>query len=165
MGVGKTTVGKALAKLFSMDFVDCDVELEERTGVDITTIFEIEGEDGFRRREAELLQEIIERQGTVIATGGGAVMREGNRGMIRDAGLVVYLTAPVRQLLRRTRKSRNRPLLQTPDPEETLAELMKTRDPLYREVADLVIRVDDRSPKALARKVQETIKSHENAAS
>jgi shikimate kinase len=163
MGAGKTTVGKALAKIASMDFVDCDLELETRTGVSVTTIFEIEGEEGFRRREAALLREISARSGTVIATGGGVVIQPENRELLRRAGIVIYLAAPVARLLRRTRNSRNRPLLDTPDPEKTLADLLETRDPLYREVADFVVRVDDRSPQSLARRIFDNIRRHENA--
>ncbi len=162
MGVGKTTVGRALAKIASMDFVDCDIELERRTGVDVTTIFEIEGEAGFRRRESEMLREIAARSATVIATGGGVVLGEENRNVLRQSGLVIYLTAPVKKLLRRTRNSKTRPLLQTADPAATLGALMETRDPLYREVADLVFRVDDRSPQSLARRIYESISQHEN---
>ncbi len=163
MGVGKTTVGRALAKIASLDFVDCDVELEQRTGVDVTTIFEIEGEAGFRRRESELLEEIAACGGRVIATGGGVVLDEANRALLKRSGLVIYLSAPVKRLLRRTRNNRNRPLLQTPDPGRTLTEIMAVRDPLYREVADLVIRVDDRSPQSLAKRINETIDDYEDA--
>lgn len=162
MGVGKTTVGRGLARLASMDFIDCDVELERRTGVSVTTIFEIEGEEGFRRRESDLLREITALTGMVIATGGGVVTGEENRALIRSAGLVIYLTAPVRRLLRRTRNSRNRPLLDTSDREATMNELMRVRDPLYRAVADLVITVDDRSPQHLAHRILEAIENHEN---
>lgn len=162
MGAGKTTVGKALARLAHMEFIDLDIELEDRTGVSVTTIFEIEGEEGFRRRESALLEEMAARQGSVIATGGGAVVREENRRLIRRMGLVVYLAAPVSRLLRRTRNSRNRPLLNTPDPEKTLTALLAERDPLYREVADIVIRVDDRSPQSFARRLLEEIRTHEN---
>ena len=148
-----------------MDFIDCDVELEERTGVSVSTIFEIEGEEGFRRREGDLLNEITRRAGMVIATGGGVVIREQNRALLRTAGMVIYLNAPIRRLLKRTRNSRNRPLLDTPDPETTLNELMEVRDPLYRSVADIVITVDDRSPQSLAYRIQEAIESHENPSS
>lgn len=163
MGVGKTTVGRALAKIAALDFVDCDVELEQRTGVDVTTIFEIEGEAGFRRRESELLKEIAARGDCVIATGGGVVLSEENRALLKRSGFVIYLSAPVKRLLRRTRNNRNRPLLQTPDPGRTLNEIMEVRDPFYREVADLVIRVDDRSPQSLAKRIHETINEHEDA--
>ncbi|GJL82405.1 MAG: shikimate kinase [marine bacterium B5-7] len=153
MGVGKTTVGKMLAKLLSKQFIDCDLELERRTGVSVTTIFEIEGEDGFRRRESALLAEVAARTNHVIATGGGVVMREENHEILRRAGRVIYLTAPVRKLLRRTRNNRNRPLLNTADPKATLEELMQIRDPLYRQVAELVLKVDDRSPDILAHRI------------
>jgi shikimate kinase len=162
MGVGKSTLGRALARIAGMAFVDCDVELEKRTGVDIPTIFEFEGEEGFRRRESELLGELTQRTNTVIATGGGSVLSDVNRAMIRRSGLVIYLTAPVRKLLQRTRGSRNRPLLQTDDPEKTMNDLMQVRDSLYREVADVVVRVDDRSPQSLARRIYENISQHEN---
>ncbi len=159
MGVGKTTVGRALARQAGLDFVDCDVELEQRTGVTISTIFEIEGEDGFRRRESELLRELLSRQRSVIATGGGVVTREENRALLRGAGIVVYLLAPVARLVRRTRNSKHRPLLVGGNLEQTIGQLMEVRDPLYREVADLVIRVDDRSPQSLARRIHESILS------
>ncbi len=163
MGVGKTTVGRILARQFGMGFVDCDLELEQRTGVSVATIFEIEGEEGFRQRETRLLEELAETEGTVIATGGGAVIREENRVLLRRSGLVIYLTAPVRKLVRRTRNNRSRPLLQCDDPHAVLERLMAERDPWYREVADMVIEVDDRSPRVLGKRIQEKIDAHAHA--
>jgi len=162
MGVGKTTVGKALARLAGMHFIDCDQELEQRTGVSISTIFDIEGEDGFRRRETELLQEIVGGDNQVIATGGGVVMNETNRQALARGGYVIYLTAKVRKLIRRTRNSKTRPLLQTANPERTLTEIMKVREPVYTAVADLVVKVDDRSPQFIARRILETMQENEN---
>lgn len=162
MGVGKTTVGRALARQTGMTFVDCDQELEKRTGVSIPTIFDIEGEEGFRRREREMLGEIADGRDLVIATGGGVVVDPENRRVLRGAGLVVYLTAPVGRLLRRIRDNRSRPLLQREDPAKVLTELMETREPLYREVADLTIKVNTRSPQCIARRIHERVEQHAN---
>lgn len=139
MGAGKTTIGKALAKRLGWRFVDSDHEIEARTGVNIPTIFEIEGETGFRRRETQVLRELTALSNIVMATGGGAVIAEENRRLLRENGLVAYLDVSPAQLYERTRHDRNRPLLQVPDPLKRLQELLAVRDPLYREVADLVI--------------------------
>lgn len=154
MGVGKSTIGRQLAKLLKMDFIDCDHEIERRTGVTIAVIFEIEGEAGFREREAMALAELTEgRQGLILATGGGAVLRPANREILRQRGVVVYLHADIEILMRRTQRDRRRPLLQTADPRTRMRELLEQRDPLYREVADLVVETDQRSPVKLAREV------------
>jgi len=139
MGAGKTTVGKALAKRLGYRFVDSDHEVEERTGVGLATIFEIEGEDGFRRREAQLIAELAGRRQHVVATGGGSVLRPENRLALRSSGTVIYLDVPLYTLHERTRHDRKRPLLQVSDPRQKLRELLAQRDPLYREVADLTI--------------------------
>ena len=139
MGAGKTTVGRQLAKRRGIPFVDLDHELEARTGVRIPTIFEVEGEDGFREREAKLLAEIAQMGDHVVATGGGIVLRADNREVLRRTGTVIYLDAAPRTLFERTRRDTNRPLLRVADPLEKLRELHAVRDPLYREVADIVV--------------------------
>ncbi len=139
MGAGKTTVGRQLAKRLGRPFFDSDHEIVERTGVPIPTIFEIEGEDGFRRREAQTIAELSATEGIVLATGGGVVLREENRRCLHDTGWAVYLNVPPLMLFQRTRHDRNRPLLQVEDPLARLEELHAQRDPLYREVAHLVV--------------------------
>lgn len=139
MGAGKTTVGRRLARALRRRFVDCDHELEKRTGVTIPLIFEIEGEAGFRAREKRVVEELTQETGVVLATGGGAVLDPENRAFLRDRGLVVYLHAPVELLAARTRNDSNRPLLKAADRAQTLRNLMLQREPLYREIADLVV--------------------------
>jgi shikimate kinase len=139
MGAGKTTVGRSLAKRLGFGFVDSDREIEARTGVSIPTVFEIEGEEGFRKREALVIEDLSRLSGQVVATGGGAVLRLENRLNLRASGFVVYLNVPPHTLWERTRNDRNRPLLQVADPLLKLRELFSQRDPFYREVADLVV--------------------------
>jgi shikimate kinase len=139
MGSGKTTVGRMLAKRLGRRFVDSDHEIEARTGVRVPVIFEIEGEDGFRRREIEVVRSLADERGLIVATGGGVVLRAENRACLKDHGLVVYLDVPPKVLYERTRHDRNRPLLQVADPLARLETLHTERDPLYREVADVVI--------------------------
>lgn len=139
MGAGKTTVGRALARKLRWSFVDSDHEIERRTGVTVATIFEIEGEAGFRRREAQVIGELTGGRGQVLATGGGAVLNPDNRTAMRTGGLVVYLRVSPKLLYERTRHDRGRPLLQVADPLARLGELYDQRDPLYREVAAVVI--------------------------
>lgn len=139
MGAGKTTIGRVLAKRLNLEFIDSDREIEARTGVSIPTVFEIEGEEGFRRREALVIEQLSKQQGCVIATGGGAVLRQDNRDRLKESGFVVYLKVPPHLLWERTRHDRNRPLLRVDDPLARLTELYALRDPLYHEVADMVI--------------------------
>ncbi|QCU91018.1 shikimate kinase AroK [Thiomicrorhabdus sediminis] len=139
MGAGKSTVGKLLAEKLHYEFVDSDHEIEARTGATIPMIFDIEGEQGFRSREAGMIDELTQRSQVVLATGGGAVETESNRQNLRSRGFVVYLKSPVDALLARTRHDRNRPLLQTDNPQKVLDELMQRREPWYLEMADLVI--------------------------
>ena len=143
MGAGKSTVGRALAELLQYEFVDSDEEIERRTGANVSWIFEIEGENGFGDREQQVIAELVERERVVIATGGGAVMRDANREVLRRKGLVVYLCASLREQVRRTGNSRKRPLLAGKNRKSVLSELMRIRDPLYREVSDLVIPVEN----------------------
>lgn len=139
MGAGKTTVGRHLAKRFGRRFLDADHEIEARTGVRIPTIFEIEGEAGFRKRETQVIAELAAEEDLVLATGGGVVLDAANRDALSASGLVVYLNAPPAMLYERTRHDRNRPLLRVPNPLAKLEELYRARDPLYREIADIVV--------------------------
>lgn len=139
MGTGKSTVGKKLAKKSSQQFYDCDHEIENRTGASINLIFEIEGEDGFRKREKHLLDELTSMSNIVLATGGGAVLDKENRTRLSARGFVVYLKSDINQLLNRTSKDSKRPLLQNTEPEIVIRELLEIRGPLYEEVADIVI--------------------------
>lgn len=142
MGAGKSTVGLHLARALELDFLDADREIEARSGVDIPTIFDFEGEAGFRQRERAMVDELTRRDGVVLATGGGAVLDPDNRHDLAERGFVVYLAASVEEQLRRTRHDRRRPLLQSGDRRDTLARLQRERDPLYREVADIVVETD-----------------------
>lgn len=139
MGAGKTTIGRTLSRRLSKVFHDCDHEIEGRTGVSVPVIFDIEGEAGFRRREGEALDRLTRLEGVVLATGGGAVLEPENRGRLKVRGCVVYLHARPVELAKRLGRDRSRPLLQGADPRVRLEELYKVRDPLYREVADIVI--------------------------
>lgn len=150
MGAGKSAVGRQLAKALHMAFVDSDDEIEARTGVDIPFIFEKEGEDGFRKREARVIDDLSAQEGIVLATGGGAVINPQNRTCLGARGYVVYLYTTVEQQYRRTLKGRERPLLANGDSREILEQLMLVRDPLYREIADLVVETDGRKVKAVA---------------
>lgn len=161
MGAGKSTVGKALARRLGRDFVDCDREIVERTGVPISTIFEIEGEAGFRRRETAVLAGFASRRGAVVATGGGAVLAEGNRKLMREHGTVVYLRAALDHLHERTRHDTARPLLAKGDRRATLAALLEARDPLYREVAHIVVESGSPSASSLAGRIAEALEAHE----
>ncbi|MEE4361071.1 MAG: shikimate kinase AroK [Pseudomonadales bacterium] len=153
MGAGKTTVGKLLADELGLEFLDTDKEIEERTGADIGWIFDVEGEEGFRKREAAMLDELTARNGVLVATGGGAVISEENRKRLVSRGRVVYLDAPLEQQVERTSRDRSRPMLRDGEPAEILARLQENRDPLYREIADFVFTADRRSARALASEI------------
>lgn len=153
MGAGKSTIGKLLAGILRLPFADSDRVIEERTGADIPWIFDVEGEDGFRQRETAVLRDLLAEGPMVLATGGGIVIREENRELLKGDSTVVYLTASVDQLVERTHKDKKRPLLQVANPEAKIRELIAQRHPLYQEVADLVIQTDRRGPKAVAQDI------------
>jgi len=157
MGAGKTTVGRLLAKQLGKSFHDCDHEIEARTGVRVSVIFDIEGEPGFRKREAEELRRLVALENTVLATGGGAVLDPGNRALLKARGLVVYLHAQPKDLWQRTRHDKSRPLLNTADPRARQEELYRTRDSLYREVADLVVDTGRQSVNVLVNQLLEQL--------
>jgi len=154
MGAGKTSVGRMLARKLGKTFYDSDQVIEARTGVRIPVIFELEGEEGFRTREAAVIEELTRLSGIVLATGGGAVLMEPNRERLRTRGVVVYLRASVNELWSRTRHDRNRPLLNTPDPLARLRDLHAQRDPLYREVAHMVVDTGTQSVKLLVQRLE-----------
>jgi shikimate kinase len=153
MGAGKTTIGRQLSELLRLEFIDSDHEIEARTGANIPWIFDVEGEEGFRVREELVIEELTRRQSIVLATGGGAVMRESNRRHLHDRGTVVYLQTPVSLQLERTSRDRNRPLLRTQDPRKRLTELMELRDPLYREAAHIIMPTSGGSAREVAQKI------------
>jgi shikimate kinase len=145
MGAGKSTVGRRLAKRLKLQFCDSDQEIERRTGATVSLVFEIEGEQGFRKREKEIIDELTKNSGIVLATGGGAVLDPENRAVLVKRGVVVYLRTGLAQLVQRTSRDSKRPLLKTDDPAAKLQELLEIRGPLYEEMADLVIDTDQRS--------------------
>ncbi len=147
MGVGKTTIGRQLAKKLGVPFYDSDKVIEEQTGVDIATIFEFEGESGFRLREQKIIEELVEFKGVVIATGGGVVLDERNRDLLVKNGFVVYLSCAVNKLLERTHKDSKRPLLQTENRRQKIEELLQVRDPLYSVCSDLKVNTGNMSGK------------------
>lgn len=155
MGAGKTTVGRRLAQARGMTFVDSDHDIESRTGVDIPYIFEKEGEVGFRRREQQSIEILTQQDNIVLATGGGAVMDPDNRRMLASRGTVIYLHASVDQQLARTQRADNRPLLQqAADRRAVLENLLRMRDPLYREIAHLIVSTDHRTAKCVVRDIE-----------
>lgn len=157
MGAGKTTVGKELARRRNIRFADCDHEIVARTGVSVPTIFEIEGETGFRRRETLMMDELTREPDIVIATGGGVVTTPENRDLMRERGVVIYLNVPPQVLFERTRHDRNRPLLQVENPRQRIEELYLARDPLYREVADLIVEGGRGNPGAMVRMIENAL--------
>ncbi|MDJ0805600.1 MAG: shikimate kinase AroK [Gammaproteobacteria bacterium] len=154
MGAGKTTVGKQLSRALGMEFMDSDLEIQRRTGVDIPTIFEFEGEQGFRDRERAVIEELTAKEGIVLATGGGAVLDADNRRVLSSRGLVIYLHCSPEHQYDRTYRDRNRPLLQTENPLEKLKDLMQIREPLYRQTADMVVISERRNAQAVVREIQ-----------
>ncbi len=164
MGSGKTTLGRRVARILGLDFIDCDQELERQTGATVNLIFDIEGEAGFRDRETRMLRDLASRQRMLVATGGGAVTSEVNRDILRSNGLVVWLKTSVTQQLARLGRDKSRPLLQTPDREQRLQELAHARNPLYAELADLVFETRDRNISQVARELAQAILDARNTA-
>jgi shikimate kinase len=160
MGSGKTSLGRRVARDLGLSFVDCDEEIVRRTGASVNLIFDIEGERGFRKREKDMLRELSERRGTLVATGGGAVLDPDNRALLRRTGLVVWLRTSVQQQLRRLELDRNRPLLQTADRRQRLEALARERDPLYDEAAHFAFSGGQRNLKAAAVALTEAIQRH-----
>ena len=159
MGAGKTTVGRHLADLLGREFLDSDHEIERKTGATIPWIFEKEGEQGFRSRESMVIDELTTKNNLVIATGGGAITQALNRGYLNQRGIVIYLYTPVEIQLQRTYRDKNRPLLQVANPEQKLRELLKIRDPLYREVAHHIIETNQGAARDLAQHILQLIVS------
>jgi shikimate kinase len=160
MGSGKTTVGRHLARRLGMTFLDLDHEIQARCGVEVSVIFEIEGEAGFRKRESDLLEELSQRDNIILATGGGSVLDPGNRRVLRERGLVIYLRTSVDQQLRRLERDKQRPLLQAPDRRARLEELAAARDPVYEEAAELIVNSANVPPSAMAGRVEQAIARH-----
>jgi shikimate kinase len=170
MGAGKSTIGRQLARRLNLTFYDSDKVIEERTGVSIPTIFAIEGEQGFRDREEQTIRELCAMPNILLATGGGSVLRDSNRAAIKAGGCVIYLRATADQLFQRIRHDRNRPLMQTDNPLQTLRDLLKTREPLYMEVADVVIPTGKQKVNVILRDIHNKLKQiqespHANAPS
>ncbi|MEM7206244.1 MAG: shikimate kinase AroK [Pseudomonadota bacterium] len=160
MGAGKTTVGRQLSQRLKREFYDSDKEIEKRTGVDIPTIFEYEGEDGFRSREEAVIDELTQKDAIVLATGGGAVMRPLNRERLRKRGRIVFLNVAIDEQLERTRMDKSRPLLQCENPREKLENLREERLPIYRSIADFEIKSDSRNMKVVINKICNFLKEH-----
>ena len=158
MGSGKSTVGRHLADLLNCPFIDSDAEIESRAGADIPWIFDVEGEEGFRRRETMVLKDLVEQPAAVIATGGGAILATENRELMARAGVVVFLNVSVAQQLKRTGSGEGRPLLQQGDREETLKQLMAEREPLYRALADVIISAGGGNARKVARQIEATLR-------
>lgn len=153
MGAGKSTIGRHLAQQLHMDFFDSDTVIEDRTGADISWVFDVEGEAGFRVREEGVIDDLTQEQGLVLATGGGSVVSKENRNRLSARGVVVYLETTIEKQLARTQRDKKRPLLQTEEPRRVLEALAQERNPMYEEVADYVVRTDDQSAKVVANQI------------
>lgn len=160
MGAGKTTIGKHIAQHLHCNFYDSDRIIEERTGVSIPLIFELEGEAGFRKRETEVIRELCQKDDYVLATGGGAVLKQENQRLLRQNSLIVFLNASLDQLYERTSRDRNRPLLQTDKPREKLKQLLQERLPVYTELADIIVKTDNQSVYQTVNQILEKIRKY-----
>ncbi|MBU2878531.1 MULTISPECIES: shikimate kinase AroK [Alteromonadaceae] len=157
MGAGKSTIGRHLADELHLEFFDSDQEIERRTGADIAWIFDLEGEDGFRLREETVINDLTDKQGIVLATGGGSIVSKNVRNRLSARGIVVYLQTTIDKQVARTQRDKRRPLLQKDDPEMVLRELAESRNPLYEEVADYIVDTDDQSARAVASQIIDKI--------
>ncbi len=153
MGAGKSTIGRHLADELHLEFFDSDQEIERRSGADIAWIFDLEGEDGFRKREENVINDLTDKQGIVLATGGGSVVNKAVRNRLSARGIVVYLQTTIDKQVARTQRDKRRPLLQNGDPEQVLRDLAENRNPLYEEVADYVVETDDQSARSVANQI------------
>ena len=158
MGAGKTTIGRQIARFLGFDFFDSDREIEQRTGVAIPLIFELEGEEGFRRREKDIISELSKKSNIVLATGGGAVLNKENRQALKNSGKVIYLCAGIDDLLERTAKDKNRPLLQTADPRKKLQAILTEREPIYRKLADIILETNKMTVHAAVKELEGLIR-------
>lgn len=158
MGAGKSTIGRQLARQLHLEFFDSDAEIERRTGADIAWVFELEGEEGFRAREEKVIEELTENTGIVLATGGGSILSKESRNRLSARGIVVYLQTPIEKQLARTQRDKRRPLIaEADDPRAVLEELAEQRNPLYEEIADVVVRTDEQSAKFVVDKIIEQV--------
>ncbi|ABV38869.1 Shikimate kinase [Shewanella sediminis HAW-EB3] len=157
MGAGKSTIGRHLAQMLHLDFHDSDQEIESRTGADIAWVFDVEGEEGFRVRETQVVADLTEKQGIVLATGGGSIQSKEIRNNLSARGIVVYLETTIDKQVARTQRDKRRPLLQVDDPREVLENLAATRNPLYEEIADVIVKTDEQSAKVVANQIIEQL--------
>lgn len=159
MGSGKTTIGRILAEIIGCKFFDLDSEVEKKCGANIAWIFDVEGEAGFRKRESRILQEIVSGTGIVLATGGGAILDKKNREILKKSGYIVYLNAPIGRLLERTSHDHNRPLLCVKNPREAIEKLVSDREPLYQDVANLVVTTEKKKPRLVAEEIADEVRN------
>ncbi len=157
MGAGKSTIGRHLAQMLHLEFHDSDQEIENRTGADIAWVFDVEGEEGFRRRETQVVADLTEKQGIVLATGGGSIQSKDIRNNLSARGIVVYLETTIDKQVARTQRDKRRPLLQVEDPREVLENLAAIRNPLYEEIADVIVKTDEQSAKVVANQIIEQL--------
>ncbi|GIU15419.1 MULTISPECIES: shikimate kinase AroK [Shewanella] len=157
MGAGKSTIGRHLAQMLHLEFHDSDQEIESRTGADIAWVFDVEGEEGFRVRETQVVADLTEKQGIVLATGGGSIQSKEIRNNLSARGIVVYLETTIDKQVARTQRDKRRPLLQVDDPREVLENLAEVRNPLYEEIADVIVKTDEQSAKVVANQIIEQL--------
>lgn len=157
MGAGKSTIGRHLAQMLHLEFHDSDQEIESRTGADIAWVFDVEGEEGFRVRETQVVADLTEKQGIVLATGGGSIQSKDIRNNLSARGIVVYLETTIDKQVARTQRDKRRPLLQVEDPREVLENLAEIRNPLYEEIADVIVKTDEQSAKVVANQIIEQL--------